>query len=95
MSKNTEPLLCMITVVNRPKRKLMIMRAKRAYDYWSFCEEKGCQWEGLFNSIQCKLDKAAIIELRDTLVLEGTSKCATGVELPIDYDGLYQMDVSV
>lgn len=40
---------------------------KKAVDYWSFCEEKGCDWEGLFNSIDCKMDSVAIMKLPENL----------------------------
>jgi len=72
--------------VIRPKRKLILLRSKNATDYFSFCEEKGCDWEGLLNSVQEKFDNAAILELPKTLIKNGTSACAAGVEVPYDYD---------
>lgn len=39
---NKELMLCMISVVDKPKRKLLILRSLNAHDYWSFCEENGC-----------------------------------------------------
>lgn len=87
MKMNKEELLCMITVVNRPKRKLLLLRSKKAHDYWSYCEEMGCDWEGLFNSIPEKYDTAAILELPEFLQKSGSSKVASGVELPFDYSG--------
>ena len=45
------PSLCTVTVISKPARKLLVMYAKKAHDYFSFCEEVGCEWEGLFNSI--------------------------------------------
>lgn len=39
--------LCTVSVIERPKRKLLLIRARKAHDYWSFCEENGCDWEGL------------------------------------------------
>jgi AraC-like DNA-binding protein len=85
MSKET--LLCMISVVSRPKRKLIVLRSTKGQDYWSFCEEMGCEWEGLLNSIPVKYDTAAIVELPDRLVTEGTTHVAAGVEIPLDYNG--------
>lgn len=79
--------ICTVTIIKRPKRKLMLMRAKKAIEYWSFCEEKGCDWEGLFNSIDCKMDTAAIMKLPENLVVEGTTFCAAGIEIPHDYSG--------
>ncbi len=79
------PTICTVTPVNRPKRKLIYLTSKSATDYLSYCEEVGCDWEGLLNSIHEKFDTAALIDLPDFLQEEGISKIATGVEVPIDY----------
>ncbi|MFT4146469.1 MAG: helix-turn-helix domain-containing protein [Mobilitalea sp.] len=84
---NNNALLCMVTAVSRPKRKLMLLRSTKGHDYWSFCEEMGCDWEGLFNSIPEKFDTAAILELPDFLLKEGTTRVAAGVEVPDNYSG--------
>ncbi len=81
------PFICNVTAVGRPARKLMLMRSKKAEDYWSYCEEMGCDWEGLFNSIPGKLDTAAILELPEFLMKDGFGAVASGVELPASYDG--------
>lgn len=86
MKMSRETMICMVTAVERPRRKLLIMRSKEAHDYWSFCEEVGCDWEGLFNSISEKMDTAAILELPEFLCVEGFSNIAAGVELPYNYD---------
>lgn len=78
--------ICTVTPVNRPKRKLIYLASKSATDYLSYCEEVGCDWEGLLNSIPEKFDKAALIDLPDSLQEEGISKIAAGVEVPIDYE---------
>ena len=80
-------LLCTITAVERPARRLVFMRSQKATDYFSFCEEVGCDWEGLFNSIPAKFDTAALLTLPPSLVIPGGSPIAAGVELPADYDG--------
>ncbi len=79
-------MLCMVMERERPKRKLIYLPSKKATDYLSFCEEVGCEWEGLLNSIPEKFDTAASIELPAFLVKEGQSKLAAGVEVPFDYD---------
>lgn len=83
----TKELLCMVTPVERPKRKLMFLRSVNASDYWSFCQEKGCDWNGLLDSIPEKFDTAAILGLPPFLQKAGFSPVAAGVELPADYDG--------
>lgn len=87
MRKDDSIALCTVSIIRRPKRKLIFMRANKALDYWSFCEEKGCDWEGLLNSICCRMDSAAIMELPKALVTKGTTSCAAGVEVPYDYSG--------
>jgi len=87
MESKEKTFYCTVSIVERPQRKLMLMRAKKAHDYWSFCQEKGCDWEGLFNSIECRLENAAIIEMPEKMVIEGTTSCAAGVEIPAEYAG--------
>ncbi|MDE6314654.1 MAG: helix-turn-helix transcriptional regulator [Lachnospiraceae bacterium] len=78
--------LCMITAKERPKRKLIYLPSKDARDYLSYCEEMGCDWEGMLNSVPEKMEKAALLELPDSIVEEGFSKTASGIEVPFDYD---------
>ena len=78
--------ICTVTPVNRPKRKLIYLTSKSATDYLSYCEEVGCDWEGLLNSIHEKFDTAALINLPDFLQDQGIGTIAAGVEVPIEYD---------
>lgn len=78
--------ICTVTPVNRPKRKLIYLTSRSATDYLSYCEEVGCDWEGLLNSIPEKFDTAALIELPDFLHENGISTIASGVEVPLDYE---------
>lgn len=75
----------MAQVVERPARKLIFLRSQKATDYMSYCEEMGCDWEGLMNSIQEKFDNAALLELPKMLSKNGASACASGVEVPLTY----------
>lgn len=83
MEKST--MICTVSLITKPKRKLMFKRSKSATGYLSYCEENGCEWEGLLNSIKEKLDTAALIELPDILLKESYSRIAAGVEVPLDY----------
>lgn len=78
--------ICTVTPVNRPKRKLIYLTSRSATDYLSYCEEVGCDWEGLLNSIPEKFDTAALIDLPDFLHENGISTIASGVEVPLDYE---------
>lgn len=83
MSKDLN--FCMITAQERPKRKLIFLPSAGAKDYFSYCQELGCEWEGLLNSIPEKFDTAALIRLPDHLLEPGFSKAAAGIEVPLDY----------
>ncbi|MHC5216180.1 helix-turn-helix transcriptional regulator [Enterococcus sp. LJL128] len=76
---------CTITVQHKPRRKLLFLPAHHADDYLSYCEEMGCDWEGLQNSIQEKFEPAALLTLPEFLS-EGFAKTASGIEVPLDYD---------
>ena len=78
--------VCTVTPVQRPKRKLIYLPSKSASCYFSYCEEMGCGWEGLLNSIPEKFDTAALIDLPEFLREKGFGKTASGIEVPLDYD---------
>lgn len=86
-SHMNEMQIVTVSLVSRPDRKMLLLRSLGAKDYFSFCEEKGCEWEGLLGSLTQRLDQCALVELPPRLVKEGTSPVAAGVELPADYDG--------
>ena len=76
-----------VSAVERPERKLILLRAEKTTggDYFAFCEEKDCEWEGVLNSISEKYAPAALLTLPKSLVKSGTSDTAAGVEVPADY----------
>lgn len=76
-----------IQVRNFPKRKLLLRRGVSANDYFSYCEEAGCDVWGLLCSIKEALYEPAGLWLPDSLRLPGTSRYVQGVEVPEDYAG--------
>lgn len=50
-----------VTAVDRSERKMIILRSKSAQDYFSYCAEVGCDWEGQLNSVPERYDNAALI----------------------------------
>jgi AraC-like DNA-binding protein len=84
---NNEPLSRTVTVtfVEHPTCKLILLRSKHASNYLNYCEEMGCEWEGLLNSIPEKLENAALITLPQKFVEPQTSSTAAGVKVPADY----------
>lgn len=83
---NKESMICTATAKFKSERKIIFKRAKYATGYLSYCEENGCDWEGLLNSIKEKTDTAAIIDLPDNLIKSGYSRIAAGIEVPADYN---------
>lgn len=86
-NNQTSAAVCTATIVPREKRKLVFLPSVNAADYMSFCEEMGCEWEGLLNSYEAKFDTAALLTLPKRLIPEGFGSCAAGVELPYSYSG--------
>ena len=74
------------TIVERPARKLLLLRSKDAVDYMSYCEEMGCEWESTMNSVKRRFDDAAIVTLPRKMVKPRTSEIASGIEVPADSD---------
>ena len=74
-----------VTMVQRPARKLVLLRSTTATEYFSFCEEVGCDWHGMLDSIPEKLETSALLTLPKALVKPNTSATAGGVEVPADY----------
>ena len=74
-----------VTAIDRPMRKLLLLRSKSAVDYMSYCEEMGCEWENIMNGTECRYDDAAIVTLPSNMVVSQTSKIASGIEVPVDF----------
>lgn len=76
-----------VTICPRPARKLLLHYSQTGTDYWSFCQEKGCDWEGLLLSIKGRMDTPAFLSLPESMIPAGCSSGAAGIELPLDYSG--------
>jgi len=74
-----------VTAVERPVRKLVLLKSKNAIDYMSYCEEMGCDWENVMNNITCRFDDAAIVTLPRKMILPQTSGVASGIEVYLDF----------
>ena len=94
MSENTNapkervPRTMTVTAIERPARKLILKRARKAAaadGYFVICEELGCDWEGLMASIPEQLHGPAGLTLPISLVTPGTTDAAVGTEVPLDY----------
>ena len=85
MEKDNVSKIVTVTVVERPARKLILIRSKTADDYWSYCAEMGCDTFDLLNSIPERFETAALLTFPPELTKEGTAKIAVGVEVPSNY----------
>jgi AraC-like DNA-binding protein len=74
-----------VTAVERPARKMIFLRYK-AEDYFSACEEVGCDWEGFYNSIPERFDSAGGGRLSASLATPDLGNNAFLVEVPLDYN---------
>lgn len=75
-----------VQVVERPARKILIIRGKKATDYFEFCDEVGCDVWGVLMSVKEALYEPAGMWLPPKMIPAGTSPYVQGVELPLDYD---------
>lgn len=85
MEKEKVSKIVTVSVVERPARKLIYLRYN-ATDYFSACEEVGCDWEGFYNSIPEAFDSAAGGRLPQFLQQPGTTGNAFFVEVPLSYN---------
>ena len=77
-----------VTAIERPARKLILKRAKKAKSedgYLVCAEELGCDWERQMLSISERLHGAAGLTLPPNLITPGTTNAAVGTEVPLDY----------
>jgi hypothetical protein len=74
-----------VQVVERPARKVLLKRGRKAEDYFQYCEEVGCDIWAMLSSVKEALYEPVGMWLPDHLVKTGTSKYVQGVELPLDY----------
>lgn len=76
-----------VQVVERPARKLILLRGEKAENYFDYCGEVGCDVWGVLCSVKEALYKPIGMWLPENLRRPGTSVYAQGVEVPLDYKG--------
>ena len=80
-------------IMERPARKLVLWRSKKATEYFEYCEEVGCDendntlpWDFLAG-IKEALNEPVGLWLPENMRPEGTGIYAHGVEVAADYAG--------
>jgi AraC-like DNA-binding protein len=87
MKKKAKPSAVFVQVIERPERKLILKRGRKAEEYFDYCEEVGCDVWGLLCSVKEALYEPSGLWLPDAFRPAGTSLYAQGVEVPADYAG--------
>lgn len=77
-----------VQVIEKPARKVLIKRGSKAADYWTYCEEVGCDVWGLLQSIRSISGEPVCLWLPLPYRKPGTSEYVQGVEVGVDYDGV-------
>jgi AraC-like DNA-binding protein len=83
--KNLYPVF--VQVVDRPKRKLILLRGVKADNYFEYCEEVGCDIWDVLTGIKDALYEPIGMWMPENLRKPGTSEYCQGVEMPADYSG--------
>jgi AraC family transcriptional regulator len=76
-----------VQVVERPARKMILKRGKKATEYFKYCEEVGCDIWGILVSIKEALYEPIGAWLPENMIKKGTSQYVMGVEVPVSYQG--------
>ena len=76
-----------VQLVEKPARKVIIKRGKKAKDYWNYCEEVSCDVWGLLTSIPSISGEPVCLWLPKHYINPGTSEYVQGVEVSVEYSG--------
>lgn len=74
-----------VQVIERPARKVLLKRGKKATEYFAYCEEVGCDIWSVLSSVKEAMYEPIGMWLPKLLIREGTSQYVQGVEVPLDY----------
>ena len=87
MSENKDIRNIFIQVIEKPARKVIIKRGINADEYFSYCEEVGCDVWGLLTSIKSISGEPVCMWLPKKLRNPVTNEYVQGVEVESDYSG--------
>lgn len=76
-----------IQLIEKQERLVIAKRGVKADDYWSYCEEVGCDiWE-LLKSMKSLCGEPVCLWLPEAFRAPNTSEYVQGIEAPLDYAG--------
>ena len=76
-----------VQVIEKPARKVIVKRGVKATDYWTYCEEVGCDVWGLLKSIRSISGEPVCLWLPEQLRNPAENEYVQGVEVEADYSG--------
>lgn len=76
-----------VQTVHKPERKVIVKRGRSAEDYFSYCEEVGCDVWGTLLSMDSLCGEPVCLWLPEKYRAPGTSVYVQGVEVSADYRG--------
>ncbi len=85
MSEKPKTQTVFVQVLERPARKLIMKRAKKAEHYFEYCEEVGCEVWPQLEAIKNALHEPMGLWLSDKLRPGACSTYVQGVEVALDY----------
>lgn len=86
---NMEPVRnVFIQVIQKPARKVIVKRGTHAEEYWTYCQEVGCDVWGTLLSMDSLAGEPVCLWLPQPYILPNTSRYVQGVEVPTDYNGV-------
>ena len=77
-----------IQVIEKPARKVIIKRGIKATEYWTYCQEVGCDVWGLLSSIKSINGEPVCLWLPEHLRNPIENVYVQGVEVELDYSGI-------
>ena len=77
-----------IQVIEKPARKVIIKRGIKATEYWTYCQEVGCDVWGLLSSIKSISGEPVCLWIPEHLRNPIENVYVQGVEVELDYSGI-------
>ncbi len=87
VSTMTDVQSVFIQIIHKPKRKVLIKRGIQAKEYFTYCEEVGCDVWGILTSMDSLCGEPVCLWLPKQYRRANTSEYVQGVEAPLDYSG--------
>ncbi|MDA3852286.1 MAG: AraC family transcriptional regulator [Spirochaetaceae bacterium] len=85
--KEMSELVIFTQVIEKPARKLLLARGKKATEYFEYCEELDCDIWGRLLKVENALDEPMGMWMPHNMRPPGTSLYTQGVEVSQDYKG--------